>query len=110
MKNKKIFVSIFERSWGTVYELFSISGKFTVAIEIIPPGKMIQKHYHKLTKEIEIVLDGIPLVNGKNSSVGNVFVWNPHEIHEYNNLNGDKEAIILTISMPDFDVNDEIFI
>ncbi len=110
MKNKKVFVSVFKRAWGTVYELFSKNGIFTVTIEIIPSKKILGKHYHKKSKEIEIVLDGSPLVNGQQSNPGDIFIWNPDDIHEYDNHNNNKEATILTISMPSFDINDEIFV
>lgn len=110
MDNDTFPVSVFKRAWGTVYELFNVKGKFTVAIEIIPVGKMIGKHYHKNSKEIEIVLDGMPLVNGKQSTPGDIFIWNPTEIHEYNNIPSKSDAFILTISIPSFDIEDEIFI
>ena len=110
METNAFPVSVFKRAWGTVYELFNVRGKFTVAIEVIPAGKLIGRHYHNNSKEIEIILDGMPLVNNNKATPGDIFIWNPTEIHEYNNVQSQSEAFILTISIPSFDIEDEIFI
>jgi mannose-6-phosphate isomerase-like protein (cupin superfamily) len=103
-------VKRFERPWGKVNEFVSKKGQYTIATEHISPGKCLMYHYHQVTREIEVVLKGTPLVNNQPAHCGDVFMWEPGEVHGYDNSLGDVEVVVLTVSLPDFDPKDEIFL
>jgi Mannose-6-phosphate isomerase len=103
-------IATFSRNWGKVFELITNNKNISVAIEVISPGKHLGKHYHKTSKEIEILLEGAPIVNGEKKFQGDIFIWNQEEIHEYDNSQNDKEIVILTISIPSYSDDDEIFV
>jgi len=50
------------------------------------------------------------MVLGKPTQEGDVFVWEKGQVHDYDNRHGHIEAVVLTISLPGFDPEDELFL
>lgn len=76
----------------------------TTVLEILP-GRKIAKHYHKKMHEVEIVLYGKVFANAIKKNKMDVLVWEPGEMHEYENR-GSKVARVLCIAMPKYDPSD----
>ena len=96
----------FNEVFGKVQVLESTK-EFGSSILIIEPGKEIKKHFHKKTKEVEIVLEGRPLCLSNNlvQSKGDINVWKPNQIHGYKNISSSV-ARILCITYPNYDPKD----
>lgn len=94
----------FDSPFGHV-EVLEGTEKVGLSILVIYPGKEIKPHFHKKTKEVEIVLEGELNSKGKKFKEGNVLIWELDMIHGYKN-DSDKNVKILCITMPPYDIND----
>lgn len=96
----------FNDSFGKVQVLESTK-EFGSSILIIEPGKEIKEHFHKKTKEVEIILEGqvISLPENKLQKSGDINVWNINQKHGYKN-NSKKSARVLCITYPNYDPKD----
>jgi len=82
------------------------SGKeFGSSILIIEPGKEIKEHYHRKTKEVEVVLEGHVHCGDRIQKAGDINVWETEEYHGYKN---ESKAVvkILCITFPPYDPKD----
>lgn len=79
----------------------------SVSILEILPKRKIPRHFHKKTKEIEIIIEGEPIVNGERKRKSEVLIWEPGEenTHEYYN-DGDSVVRIVCIAIPKYDPSD----
>lgn len=50
-----------------------------VALRFFKQGEETQDHYHKVATEVNLVVDGIMLINGKRMHPGSIFVLEPGE-------------------------------
>ncbi|RLI95989.1 MAG: hypothetical protein DRP00_06000 [Candidatus Aenigmatarchaeota archaeon] len=94
----------FETPFGKV-QVFESSEKFGCSILIIEPGKEIKKHYHKKTKEIEVILEGEVVCNGRIQKEGEINIWEPNQVHEYKN-DSKQPVKILCVTIPPYDPRD----
>lgn len=93
-----------EVDFGYVIPLGETEEVSATVLEILPRRKIV-KHYHKKMYEVEIVLYGEVIVNGAKKKKGDILVWKPGEVHEYENRS-HKEARVLCIAMPKYDPSD----
>lgn len=94
----------FERPFGHV-ETLAGTKEVEVAIVVINLGKEAKPHFHKKTKEIEIILDGEGLCNDRPCKKGDMHVWNFGDVHSYKNT-GSTDLRILCITIPPYDPED----
>jgi uncharacterized cupin superfamily protein len=96
----------FETEFGFVISLWEVP-EVSISILEIAPGKRIPKHFHKKTREIEIVLSGEVIVNGVCRNKGAVFIWEPgrENAHEYFNASRSF-AQVLCVAFPKYDPAD----
>jgi quercetin dioxygenase-like cupin family protein len=93
-----------EAEFGFIIPLGEEDEVSTTVLEILP-GREIKKHYHKKTRETEIVLRGEVFANGTRKREGDVLVWPVNEYHEYENRSHDVTRI-LCVATPKYDPSD----
>jgi mannose-6-phosphate isomerase-like protein (cupin superfamily) len=86
-------------------QIFESNDKFGSSVLLINPGKEIGKHYHKKTTEIEVILEGEIVCNGKVQKVGKINIWRPNQLHSYKN-ESNSVVKILCITIPPYDPKD----
>jgi mannose-6-phosphate isomerase-like protein (cupin superfamily) len=94
----------FGSSFGHV-EVLEGTEKVGISILVIYPGKEIKPHFHKKTKEVEIVLEGELNSNGKKFKENDVLIWEINKVHGYKNETS-KNARVLCITIPPYDESD----
>jgi mannose-6-phosphate isomerase-like protein (cupin superfamily) len=94
----------FDAPFGKVQN-FESNDKFGSSILIIEPNKEISKHYHKNTKEIEIILEGEIICDGEIERPYDVNIWEPMQAHSYKNIS-DAIVKILCLTTPPYNPND----
>lgn len=72
--------------------------QFEVCYKIHHKGEIWDKHYHKVATEINFLVDGEMIIQGKNLKSGDVFVIHPLEIADPVFLTDCKVIIIKTPS------------
>lgn len=77
------------------------SCSFEVGHHFHAKGAVGQNHYHKLSKEINYVLRGKMMINGKVMTTGQIFVLEPYEIScDVTFLEDTDLVVIRTKSIP----------
>jgi len=94
----------FDAPFGKVQVLES-TDKFGSSILLIEPGKEIPKEFHKKMKEIEVILEGEVICNGKIQKPGDVNIWKINQVHSYKN-ESNSAVKILCITIPPYDPED----
>lgn len=94
----------FDAPFGSVVSIGQ-TDKLGCSILIIEPGKEITPHYHKKTKEIEVILEGTVVCRNKTQKKDDVNIWEPNETHGYMNKS-NKDVKILCVTIPPYDPND----
>ncbi|MDD2646459.1 MAG: cupin domain-containing protein [Patescibacteria group bacterium] len=90
--------------FGKVQNLES-NDKFGSSVLIVEVGQEITKHYHKKTKEIEVILEGEIICDGEIQRPGEVNIWEPMQMHGYKNIS-NAPVKILCLAVPPYDPND----
>lgn len=94
----------FDAPFGYV-EVMEGTEKVGLSILVIYPGKEIKPHFHKKTKEVEIILEGELNSDGRKLKEGDVLIWKLNTAHGYKN-NTNNNAKVLCITMPPYDEKD----
>jgi len=94
----------FDTPFGHI-EILEGTEKVGLSILVIYPGKEIKSHFHRKTKEVEIVLEGELSSNSKKFKEGDILIWELNKIHGYKN-NTDRNVKVLCITMPPYDEKD----
>jgi mannose-6-phosphate isomerase-like protein (cupin superfamily) len=89
-------------SGEVVYELLR-GVTHTVAYIVIPPGKSSSAHYHRISEESYVILEGnaILVIDGREIPInqGHSMLIEKGEIHQISNL-GDQDLEFLAICVP----------
>ena len=91
--------------FGKVH-LFESDNTFGSAIIYLEPGKEIKNHHHKKMKEVEIILEGEVVCNGKIRKKGDILIWELNQDHNHRNLSNSITKI-LCITVPPYNPEDE---
>ncbi len=94
----------FDAPFGHV-EVLEGTDKVGLSILVIYPGKEIKPHFHKKTKEVEIVLEGELSSIDKKFKEGDVLIWKLNTIHGYKNETKNNVKV-LCITIPPYDETD----
>lgn len=94
----------FDAPFGHI-EVLEGTEKVGLSILVIYPGKEIKSHFHKNTKEVEIILEEELETNKKRLKEGSIFIWKLNEIHGYKN-NTNANVKVLCITMPPYNETD----
>jgi uncharacterized cupin superfamily protein len=95
-----------QTEFGFVVPLGETAEVSTSILEILP-RKKISKHFHKKTKEIEVILRGEAIVNGKRRKKSEVLIWEPGEQHAHEYYNDSSDTVrVLCVSIPKYDPAD----
>ena len=94
----------FDAPFGKV-QVFESNDKFGSSVLLVDPGKEITKHYHKKTKEVEVILEGKIVCNNKIQKPGNINVWELNQVHGYKNQS-NSVVKILCITVPPYNPED----
>jgi len=73
---------------------------FEVAILFHPKGEKWPKHYHKEAVEINVIISGKMIINGKSLCPGNIFLLEKNEIAEPEFLEDCTIVCVKTPSIP----------
>ena len=73
---------------------------FEVGVKSFRAGEDHASHYHKVAKEINVILDGSVEVNGILLFKGDVFVMHPYEVTEIEFKTDTRILVIKTPSAP----------
>jgi uncharacterized cupin superfamily protein len=95
-----------QTEFGFVVPLWETKDVSISILELLP-NKRISKHFHKKTKEVELILQGEAMVNGERKGKGEILSWKPGEenAHEYYNESSDITRI-LCVAFPKYDPTD----
>jgi len=94
----------FDAPFGKV-QVFESNDKFGSSVLLVDSGKEITKHYHKKTKEVEVILEGKIVCNNKIQKPGDVNIWEINQVHGYKN-ESNSTVKILCITVPPYDPKD----
>jgi len=94
----------FEELFGKI-QILESTKEFGSSVLIINPGREINRHYHKKTREVEMILEGQITSGNKLQKPGDVNIWNINQKHGYKN-SSDKVVKILCITYPSYDSKD----
>ena len=94
---KKMF-----RGWfiGNFEPAIFKTDQFEVGILFHPKGEKWPKHYHKEAIEINVIISGKMMINGKLLSSGNIFLIEKNEIAEPDFLEDCTIVCVKTPSVP----------
>lgn len=86
----------FTRGWivGAFANPILQTDKFEVCVKKFKTGEEETKHYHKLTKEITIVVSGVVEMCGKKLKANDILVLDPGEASSFKCL---EDAVIVAI-------------
>lgn len=70
-------------------------------------GEPTQNHYHKQSTEINVIISGKMMVNGKELSKGDIFTFEPYEVAEAEFLEDTELIVVRNASVTDDKFNAE---
>lgn len=73
--------------------------QFEVAVKNYSKGDYEQKHYHKVAKEITVIISGKVKMNGEHYDEGDIIVISPNEATDFLALTDCKTAVVKTPSV-----------
>lgn len=76
------------------------TNEFEVAVHFYDKGQIWDAHYHAVAKEINYIISGKMLLQGKELKTGNVFSLEPYEIADPEFLEPTAIVVIKTPSIP----------
>lgn len=94
----------FDAPFGKV-QVFESNDKFGSSVLLVDRGKEITKHYHKKTKEVEVILEGEIICDNEIQKPGNINVWELNQVHGYKNQS-NSTVKILCITFPPYNPED----
>jgi len=94
----------FDAPFGKI-QILEVNDKFEVSMLLFDPGREITRHYHKKTKEFEIVLEGEIVCGDKIQKPGDLNIWEVNQAHSYKNESGSVVKI-LCVTLPPYDEKD----
>ncbi|UCD04382.1 MAG: cupin domain-containing protein [Candidatus Woesearchaeota archaeon] len=94
----------FDAPFGKV-QVFESNEKFGSSILVVEPGKEITPHFHKKTIEVEVILEGEVVCDGKIQKSGDINIWKLDQVHSYKNKS-ESPVKILCITVPPYDEAD----
>jgi len=97
---------IIKTDFGEV-EVIKETKDFQIAIITINPKAKVPLHYHNVIREVETILEGEVLCNGKVLKPGDTSTWELGVKHEYENKT-DGIVKLLCVSFPPYDPKDEV--
>ena len=75
--------------------------EFEVGHHKHPKGDPTQNHYHKKSTEINVIIKGKMIVNGKELKAGDIFSFEPYEVAEAEFLEDTELIVVRNASVPD---------
>jgi quercetin dioxygenase-like cupin family protein len=91
----------FTRGWvtGDFEPSLIKTGEFEFAIQYFHKGDKHEKHYHKVAREITVVVYGEFLLNGHSLKAGDVVLIEPNDFAEFQCLKDGATAVVKTPSV-----------
>ncbi len=86
-------------------EILEGTNEVGISILVIYPGREIKPHFHKKTREIEVILDGELESKERKLKKGEIMIWEVNTVHGYKN-NANKNARVLCITIPPYNESD----
>jgi quercetin dioxygenase-like cupin family protein len=77
-----------------------LKANFEVGLHQHKAGEFHQDHFHKLGTEINVMVEGRILINGKTFGPGDIFVFEPYEVSQVRYLTDVKLIVVRDISDP----------
>lgn len=78
---------------------------FEVSYKIHPKNQKWEFHYHKIVKEINLLIRGKMILQGKILEAGKIFILEPYEIADPEFL---EDCEIICVKVPSHDKNEKI--
>jgi hypothetical protein len=82
------------------FEPSLLKSNFEVGLHTHAAGEFHQDHFHKLGTEINLVVEGQLVINGKTFNPGDIFILEPYEISQCSYLTDVKLVVVRNISDP----------
>lgn len=105
----KSHIDNFKKGWfiGN-FEPSLLKSNFEVGFHQHHAGEFHQDHFHKLSTEINVVVEGQIKINGQTFGPGDIFVLEPYEVSQAEFLTDVKLIVVRDISDPTDKYNIEI--
>lgn len=71
--------------------------EFEVAVKSYKAGEYEKKHYHKIAREITVIVSGEARMNGRKYSQGDIIIIEPNEATDFEAL---KDTVTTVIKIP----------
>lgn len=92
-------LSNFFRGWvvGNFEPSLCKTDDVEVAVKNYKAGDREEKHYHKIAKEITVVVSGMVLMNGITYNSGDIIIIEPGEVTDFEALTDDTTTTVIKL-------------
>lgn len=99
LQMKLFHLDDFTNGWfiGNFEPTIEKTENFEIAQHFYHSGFMGTPHFHKLSREVNLIVRGLAMVNGKILGSGDIFVYEPNEI---SNVKFLDDTILIVIKFP----------